>query len=127
MPTKIRLMVAMALGLGMAAGPAAARPDIDAGRFEFNKTCRSCHSLRRGEVIQGPSLAGVFGRRAGSLVDFNYTDTMRNSRIIWTEDSLDTYIASPFMMLGSGIDMTAHGIRDDRARADLIEFLKHAR
>jgi len=47
--------------------------------------------------------------------------------VIWTEDTLDTYLASPFMMLGSGINMTVNGVRDDKARADLIEYLKHAR
>jgi cytochrome c len=66
-------------------------------------------------------------RHAGSLPEFNYSDAMENSRIIWTEDTLDTYLASPFMMLGSGINMTVHGIRDDKQREDLIEYLKHAR
>lgn len=111
----------------LAMTPAHGRPDMDSGRFEFDRTCRSCHSLKRGEVLQGPSLAGVLGRRAGSLAEFNYSDAMQNSRIIWTEDTLDTYLASPFMMLGSGINMTVHGIRDEKLRADLIEYLRHAR
>lgn len=109
------------------AGFALSRPDMDAGHFEFDRTCRSCHSLKQGEVLQGPSLAGVIGRRAGSLPEFNYSAAMRDSRLIWTEDTLDTYLASPFMMLGSGINMTVHGIRDEKQRADLIEYLRHAR
>ena len=112
--------------LALLASETIARPDMDAGRREFSRSCQSCHSLTRGEVIEGPSLAGVFDRRAGSLIEYNYSDTMRDSNIIWTEDSLDTYLASPLTAMGSGIDMTAHGIRDDDARADLIEFLKHA-
>ena len=112
--------------LALMAGESIARPDMDAGRREFNRSCQSCHSLNRGEVIEGPSLAGVFGRRAGSLIEYNYSETMRDSSIIWTEDSLDTYLASPLTSMGSGIDIIAHGIRDDDARADLIEFLKHA-
>lgn len=71
-------------------------------------------------------MAGVYGRRAGSLVEYNYSDAMRDSRIIWTEDSLNTYLESPLTAMGSGIDMIAHGVRDEEARADLIEFLKHA-
>lgn len=110
----------------LTARDAAARPDMDAGRFKFTSACASCHSLKRDEIIKGPSLAGVFGRRAGSVPGFNYSEAMKKSRVIWTEDTLDTYIASPFMMMGSGIDMMIHGIRDDRERADLIEFLKHA-
>lgn len=108
------------------AGEAAARPDMDAGRREFNQTCRSCHSLKHGEVLQGPSLAGVIGRRAGSLEEFNYSDSMQNSSIIWTDETLNTYLASPFMMVVSGIDMNAHGVRDDEDRTKLIEYLKHA-
>lgn len=126
--TKDFLRTALAVFAGVAlSGPAVARPDMDAGRFEFDRTCRSCHSLNRGEVLEGPSLAGVYGRRAGSLPEFNYSDAMRNSRLVWTEDTLDTYISSPFMMMGSGINMTVHGVREDKARADLIEYLKHAR
>lgn len=103
-----------------------ARPDIDEGKREFNRSCRGCHSLTSGEVKEGPSLAGVFGRRAGSLPEYNYSPAMQESKVIWTQDSLDTYLASPLTTMGSGIDMMSHGIRNEEARADLIEFLKHA-
>lgn len=119
-------LAATFLILTLGAGDTMARGDMDAGRREFNSSCRSCHSLTRGEVIEGPSLAGVFGRRAGSLAEYNYSETMRNANIIWTEDSLDEYLASPLTSMGSGIDMMAHGVSNDEDRADLIEFLKHA-
>lgn len=61
------------------------------------------------------------------MILINASRVTRDSRVIWTEDTLDTYLASPFMMLGSGINMTVNGVRDDKARADLIEYLKHAR
>ncbi len=112
--------------LALWAGQTLARGDMDDGRREFNRSCQGCHSLKRGEVIEGPSLAGVFGRRAGSLMEYNYSETMKNSNIIWTEDALDTYLASPLTAIGTGIDMLAHGVRDDQTREDLIEFLKHA-
>lgn len=106
------------------AGSAIARPDMDAGRLAFTASCASCHSLKRGEVLQGPSLAGVYGRRAGSLAEFNYSDAMRGSGVIWLDSALDEYISSPFMAMGGGIKMMAHGIRDEATRANLIEFLK---
>ena len=126
MPYHFRALCVAVATLTLWTGEALARPDMDAGRREFNRSCQSCHSLKRGEVIEGPSLAGVFGRRAGSLIEYNYSETMRNSNIIWTEDALDDYLASPLTTMGTGIDMMAHGIRDDDTRADLIEFLKHA-
>lgn len=114
------------LALALWSAETLARPDFDAGKREFNRSCRGCHSLQRGEVIEGPSLAGVVGRRAGSLPEYNYSEAMKTSRIIWTVDTLDTYLASPLTELGSGIDMMSHGVRDDDLRADLIEYLKHA-
>lgn len=126
--TKIfsRLCVATTALLVVWSGQATARGDIDDGRREFNRSCQQCHSLKRGEVIQGPSLAGVFGRRAGSLEEFNYSNAMKESKIIWTQESLNDYLASPLTAMGSGIDMMTHGVRDDDDRADLIEFLKHS-
>lgn len=117
---------ALIFALAVWSGDTFARPDMDAGKREFNRSCKSCHSLSRGEVLEGPSLAGVMGRRAGSLPEYNYSDTMKASNIIWTESSLDTYLASPLTEMGSGIDMMSHGVRDADVRADLIEFLKHA-
>lgn len=126
MVKNIRVLWMVATVFAVGAGDALARGDMDAGRREFNFSCRSCHSLTRGEVLEGPSLAGIFGRRAGSLMEYNYSETMRNANIIWTEDSLDEYLASPLTSMGSGIDMMAHGVSNDEDRADLIEFLKHA-
>ena len=64
------------------AAPAWARPDIDAGRREFNMSCGSCHSLKAREEGKGPSLAGVFGRRAGSDPAFDYSERLRDSKVI---------------------------------------------
>lgn len=126
MPKQIRVLCVALLTMILWSGQTIARPDMDAGKREFNRSCRSCHSLTRGEVLEGPSLAGVYGRRAGSLVEYNYSEAMQSSNIIWTLESLDEYIASPLTTMGSGIDMMSHGVRDDDVRADLIEFLKHA-
>lgn len=126
MSRQISALCIALLTLSLWSAETVARPDFDAGKREFNRSCRGCHSLQRGEVIEGPSLAGVIGRRAGSLTEYNYSEAMKNSNIIWTESTLDTYLASPLTELGSGIDMMSHGVRDDDLRANLIEYLKHA-
>ncbi len=100
------------------------RPDINSGRSVFNMTCASCHSLNRGENGTGPSLAGVYGRRAGSVADFAYSEPIRKSGLTWTEDTLDTYLRNP-SNLGTQVNMIIHGIVDKKMRADLISFLKH--
>ena len=43
----------------------------------------------------GPSLAGLFGRKAGTVEDFNYSDANKNSGIVWDEASLRKYLPNP--------------------------------
>ena len=99
-------------------------PDINAGRAAFNISCRSCDSLRAGEVMTGPSLSGLYGRRAASESNFSYSELLRKLNAVWTEDTLDTYLRNPFNM-GLQVNMIIHGIVDVKILADLIGFLKH--
>jgi len=96
---------------------------VDAGRAGYNVACKSCHSLEAGVTIVGPSLAGIYGRRAGSDPSFKYSDPLLNSAIIWQGDTLNAYLNNPFKM-GKEVNMIIHGIRDKKMRADLIAFLK---
>ncbi len=71
----------------VAADPAAARA--------FQK-CLSCHSVVAGEArLPGPNLAGVLGRRAGSLPDFDYSPAMRAAGVVWDEATLNRFLDAP--------------------------------
>jgi cytochrome c len=117
-----------ALGLGAVAAQeyedSFGRGDINAGRASFNIECRSCHSLNAGQPGRGPSLLGIYGRRAGSDPGFAYSDPLKTARFTWTDETLNTYLRDPFSM-GTQVNMIIHGIRDPQKRADLIAFLKH--
>jgi cytochrome c len=76
--------------------------------------------------MTGPSLADLWGRKAGSLPSFErYSDALKSSGIVWDDRSVDGWLADPQAMV-SGNDMPFAGIKDSRARADLLAFLKQA-
>lgn len=96
---------------------------LAAGKAAF-AVCAACHSVGRGKPSQvGPNLFGVFGREAGTLDDFAYSDAMKASGITWDEASLDTYLTNPAANV-EGTSMVAGAVRNADKRAALIAYLK---
>ena len=86
------------------------------------RACAACHSLEKDRNMTGPSLAGVWNRKAGGLASFSrYSDAMKLSGITWDEQSLDGYLKNPSDFM-PGNHMTFPGIPDDKARAGIIAF-----
>jgi cytochrome c len=107
-------------GLAGAGSPA---PSAVAAGQEIYERCAACHSLDRDRV--GPRHCGIFGRRAGSVPGFAYSEAMRASGIMWNRQTLDRFLADP---LGTvpGTFMTYAGIQDAEERAQLLAFLEVA-
>jgi cytochrome c len=85
------------IGLVMlaAAHRADAAGDPEAGAQAF-RTCAACHTLEPGAHRTGPSLAGVFGREAGTAEGFHrYSDALKSADLVWNEDALNTFLADP--------------------------------
>ncbi len=98
----------------------------DAARGEQRfRECAACHSVEPGANNVGPSLAGLFGRQAGSVADFRYSPAMRRSGITWTPQALDEFIADPQKRVPAN-RMPYAGLTDAAARADLIAYLQKA-
>ncbi|MFM9841348.1 MAG: c-type cytochrome [Dongiaceae bacterium] len=116
--------MAAAPAMMLAAAPALAEGDVAAGEKLFVK-CKTCHALEAGKNKVGPSLAGLFGRGAGSLADFNYSDAMKASGITWDEATLGEYLADPKGRI-PGNKMVFPGLKKDEDRANLIAYLKTA-
>ncbi len=73
-----------------------ARADGDAARGEVRfQDCAACHKLEAGSNNVGPSLHGIFERKAGALADFRYSPAMKRSGIAWTPETLDKFITDP--------------------------------
>jgi cytochrome c len=88
--------------------------------------CAACHSLRPDQNMTGPSLAGIWNRKAGTLASFSrYSPAMKSANIEWNDKTLDEWIADPQHVI-PGNQMTFEGIKDARQRADLLAFLKEA-
>ena len=85
--------------------------------------CATCHSASAGQNGIGPSLAGVFGRKAGSLPGFDYSAAMKASGKVWDEAALDTFLTSP-MAAVPGTRMTYMGQTDPAKRKAVIDYLK---
>ncbi len=88
--------------------------------------CAACHSLQPDQNMTGPSLAGLWNRKAGSVASFNrYSSALQSSNVVWSDKTLDEWIDDP-QHLVPGNQMPFQGIKDPRQRADLIAFLKEA-
>ncbi|ABE64951.1 cytochrome c, class I (plasmid) [Nitrobacter hamburgensis X14] len=95
------------------------------GRKDF-KACAPCHSLEPGRNMTGPSLADLWGRKAGGVLSFDrYSDALKASGIVWNDDTLDQWLTDPQNVV-PGNEMPFDGIKDVGARADLLAFLKEA-
>jgi cytochrome c len=109
----------------LSVAPASAAGDAEKGAALF-RACVACHSLKTDQNMTGPSLAGVWGRKAGTLSSFErYSPELKSSNIVWDENSLDAWLKSPKSLVPQN-RMIFPGMSDSRQRADLIAFLKTA-
>src|SRR5882672_1586843 len=83
----------VATGIAASLTPALAAGDAEAGRALYQTRCTACHSLDYDGV--GPAHRGVFGRAAAHAKGFAYSDALKASRLVWTEDALDRWLADP--------------------------------
>jgi cytochrome c oxidase assembly protein subunit 11 len=99
-----------------------ARLAADAGRQVFAARCAGCHALSG--TVAGPPLAGVVGRRAGSVPGYPYSAALRGSGVTWDAAALDRWLADPQAMV-PGAQMPAR-LPDAREREAVIGFLSES-
>lgn len=101
----------------------ASAQDADAGLRVFNQ-CRACHQV--GETAKngvGPTLNGLFGRAAGTVAGYSYTQANKDSGITWDDAVFAEYIRNPKGRI-PGTKMAYAGLRDDKQIADLTAYLR---
>jgi len=113
-------LVVLAASLAASAA-AAAGPSGDPDRGEqLYQACTDCHSLDKNDV--GPRHRGIYGRKAGSLPDYPYSDALKSSNIVWNEETLDKWLTDPQTFV-PGVKMFFH-LDNAQDRADVIAYLK---
>ena len=116
--------IARLAAIVLVAAASAAHADGDAARGEKRfEECVACHSTERGANAVGPTLFGVFDRKAGELADYRYSPALKRSGITWTAQTLDAFIADPQQVVPAN-RMPYAGMLDAGARADLIAYLQ---
>ena len=95
--------------------------DAVVGKQAFTQ-CAACHSV---EAVNGagPSLQGIFGRKAGSFAGFRYSRALKSAGIAWDDKNLDAYLTDPQKLVPGNL-MPFSGVADAKQRADLIAYLK---
>jgi cytochrome c len=123
--------IAVAAGIIVfAASPAtsaAAPPDAAEGKRVFGAHCAVCHSIKPEFHKEGPSLAGVYGRRAGTAPFFPHYQALKGSNVVWTDETLDAWLADPRGFAGGRSTGMTLKLTDPNARASVIAYLKTLR
>ena len=97
--------------------------DLENGQAKF-ALCKSCHTATAGgESAVGPNLYGVFGRKAGSLPGFAYSDGVKALDWAWDADRIEKWITNPRAIV-PGTKMTFAGMENPKDRIDVVAYLK---
>jgi cytochrome c2 len=80
------VILTTASGFGQAPAPGS-------GKDLFERRCGGCHALDRDK--EGPRLGGVYGRRAGSVDTFDYSEALKAANITWNDESLEKWLSDP--------------------------------
>ena len=115
------LLAAVVLGVGLSSSAMAG--DAALGEKVFKK-CKACHVVDKEKHKTGPHLVNVIGRTAGTAEGYKkYSKAMKNSGIVWNDETLDGYLEKPKKYL-KGTRMAFAGLRKEKDRANVIAYLK---
>ncbi len=114
----------LSLGLLVTIVPAATAADAEAGKKVFRK-CKACHVVDAAKNKVGPNLVGIFGRTAGAVEGFKYSDAMKSSGIVWDDETIAAYMKDPKGYIPKN-RMAFAGLKKEADIANLLAYLKEA-
>jgi len=96
--------------------------DAEKGKTVFN-VCLVCHAIGPGAQNKiGPVLNGLDGRKAGTVANFDYSDSNKNSGIVWNEATFEDYIKNPAAKVPD-TKMAFPGIKNEQQAKDLWAYI----
>jgi glucose/arabinose dehydrogenase len=116
--------MSVAMATPAAYGAAAPGADASAGKALFQQRCSVCHTAEAGDNggAQGPSLAGILGRKAASGPQFSYTQALRDSQLVWDAPTLKRFLASPTSVVSGTAMLIA--VPEETERDNLIAYFQ---
>jgi cytochrome c len=115
-----KITTAVMISMGFVS--AALAQDVNAGATVFHQ-CGICHSIGPNAANKiGPELNGLDGRHSASVANFNYSDAIKQSGIVWNEESFKKFIAAPQSVI-HGTRMPFAGLKDPQQINDIWAYL----
>jgi cytochrome c len=103
--------------------------DIPDGNLEFGKamyarSCANCHSLDE-QSLMGPPLRPIYQSKSALFFKvYNYSDSMRSKKFIWTKEKLFRFLKEPEAIVPDTY-MAVEGVKNTYENASIIEYLKY--
>lgn len=119
-----RMVTISVLGFGLLIGDNAMAGDVVKGQKIF-KRCKACHYVDKEKNKTGPHLVAVVGRAAASIEGYKYSKAMKESNLVWDEETLAAYLKAPKKFV-KGTKMAFAGLKKSKDIADIIAYLKGA-
>lgn len=114
-----------AMAMAVSIGTAHAEGDAAAGEKVFKK-CKACHKVEEGQKSPvGPNLHGLFGRAAGTGDFARYSKAMKDSGIVWNDETIAAYLRDPKGYIPKN-KMAFAGLKKDKDVENIIAYLKEA-
>lgn len=121
--TRNASIIVFAPMLAVWATPALSAAEAGAGASVFSAECAECHSMKEGRNKKGPSLFAMLGRKAATQPGFEYSEELRRTGWVWSQETLRSYLSQPTKRANPGSKMKYEGLTDTKSLADLIAYL----
>ena len=112
------LLVGAQFAIAQTTAPAPAGSAIK-GKDIYDARCSACHSVEDNRV--GPMHLGVFGRKAGGIKSYRYSDALNKSKVVWSHDTLTAWLSNPEALIPG--QRMGYAMDNAQDREDVVAYL----